>query len=147
MLLTMDGRPEWNPFAELQRMQDEMNRMFSAFEDRTAPAPDYPPANIWVGEDCAVVTAELPGVSEKDLDLTVREDMLTLQGKIEPGFDPEKVEWHRRERPYGAFSRTVMLPFRVDAERVRAKFTNGVLEIELPRPEADKPKRIAIAAP
>ncbi|MHB1219964.1 MAG: Hsp20/alpha crystallin family protein [Alphaproteobacteria bacterium] len=146
MLLTMGNRTEWNPFAELQRMQEEMNRMFSAFEDRSAPATDYPPTNVWVGDDSAVVTAELPGVSEKNIDLTVREDTLTLQGKIELDFDLEKVTWHRRERPLGTFSRTVMLPFRVDPNNVQATFTNGVLEVELKRPEADKPKRIAITA-
>lgn len=144
MLLTMGGRAESNPFAEIQRMQEEMNRLFSEFDGRAAPTTEYPPTNIWIGDDCAVVTAELPGVPEKNIDLTVREDTLTLQGKVEPDFDPEAVDWHRRERPYGSFSRTIMLPFPVDPDRVRAKFENGILEVELQRPERDKPKRIAI---
>jgi HSP20 family protein len=76
----------------------------------------------------------------------VRQDTLTLQGKREPKVEDENAMWHRRERAYGTFSRTVQLPFHVDPDQVQARFANGVLEIELQRPEADRPRKIQINA-
>jgi HSP20 family protein len=143
MLYTPTGRLGWDPFAEMRRMQTAMNRLLADFDTRPAPVT-YPPVNVWVGDDSAVVTAELPGVAENDIDLSVREDTLTIQGRREPAVDPEKTAWHRRERAYGRFSRVVDLPFRIDPDKVQARFTNGVLEVEMHRPEADRPKRIQI---
>ena len=104
-----------------------------------------PPVNLWIGDASVVVTAELPGFAENDIDLSVREDSLTIRGKREPS-GGENAAWHRRERVYGSFSRTVELPFRIDPDQVQARFGNGLLEVELQRPEADRPKRIRIAA-
>jgi HSP20 family protein len=72
--------------------------------------------------------------------------VLTLEGKREPKVQEDNVSWQRRERAYGTFSRTVQLPFRVDADKVQAHFDNGILEIELQRLEADRPKKIEIRA-
>lgn len=145
MLFTSMGRLGWDPFAEMRRMQNEMNRLLADFESRETWPAAYPPVNIWAGENSAVVTAELPGVAQKDLDLTVREDTLVIQARREPEIDPDSVSWHRRERLYGSFSRVVELPFRVDPDKVQARFVNGVLEVELERPDADRPKRIPIS--
>ena len=134
----------FDPLTEMRRMQDEMNRLFAGVS--TPVAREFPPVNLWIGENSVAVTAELPGVGSDDIDVTVRDDTLTLQGKVEPKVDEEKVSWQRRERTYGTFSRTVQLPFRVDPDRVQARFNNGVLEIELQRPEADRPKKIQIRA-
>ena len=145
MLFAPTGRLGWDPFAEMRRMQNDMNRLFADFEARPA-STTFPPINLWVGDGSAVITAELPGVAENDIDLSVREDTLTIQGKREPGPDIEKAAWHRRERAYGSFSRPVELPFRIDPDKVHARFINGVLEVELQRPESDRPKRIQITA-
>ena len=75
---------------------------------------------------------------------TVRENTLTLKGDRESPTEDEKSVWHRRERAYGSYSRTVQLPFRVDPDQVAARFVNGLLEVELHRPEADRPKKIQI---
>jgi HSP20 family protein len=91
-----------------------------------------------------VVTAELPGVTREDVTISLQEDVLTLEGKREPKVQENNVNWQRRERAYGTFSRTVQLPFRVDADQVQARFDNGILEIELQRLEADRPKKIEI---
>lgn len=72
--------------------------------------------------------------------------MLTLEGKREPTLQQDNVNWQRRERAYGTFQRAVQLPFRVDAEKVQARFDNGILEVELERLEADRPKKIEIRA-
>lgn len=143
MLYAPAGRLGWDPFAEIRRMQDDVRRIFTGFEGRTA-AQAFPPVNLWVGRDSAVVTAELPGVAADNIELSAQDDALTIRGRVEPVVEAESVTRHRRERSYGTFSRTIELPFLVDPDNVQARFTNGVLEVELQRPESDKPKRIAI---
>ena len=93
-----------------------------------------------------VVTAELPGVTRDDVTISLQEDVLALEGKREPKVQEDNLNWQRRERAYGTFSRAVQLPFRVDADKVQARFNNGILEIELQRLEADRPKKIEIRA-
>jgi len=143
MALSEFPRLGFDPFVELRRMQTEMSRLFSGFGATTAR--DFPPINIWLGENSVVVTAELPGVTRDDVTISLQEDVLALEGKREPKVQ-ENVNWQRRERAYGTFSRAVQLPFRVDADKVQARFNNGILEIELQRLEADRPKKIEIRA-
>lgn len=135
-----------DPFAELRRMQEEMNRAFSEYWPAEERRRGFPPVNLWVGEESVVVTAEFPGLGAEDVELTVREATLAIQGKRPPEAAEEEVAWHRRERAYGDLSRTVELPFRVDPDKVTARFRDGVLEVELGRPAADLPKKIAIKA-
>jgi len=144
MALSEFPRLGFDPFVELRRMQSEMNRLFSGFS--TTTARDFPPINIWLGDNSVVVTAELPGVARNDVTINLQEDVLTLGGKREPKLQQDNVNWQRRERAYGTFQRAVQLPFRVDAEKVQARFDNGILEVELERLEADRPKKIAIRA-
>ena len=144
MALSEFPRLGLDPFGELRRMQSEMNRLFSGYG--TTATRDFPPINIWLGENSVVVTAELPGVTGDDVNLSLEEDVLTLAGKREPKAQEQNVSWQRRERAYGSFSRAVQLPFRVDPDKVQARFNNGVLEIELQRLEADRPKKIEIRA-
>jgi len=124
----------------MRRLQSEMNRLF----DDSAPSHSFPAVNLWQGRDSVAVTAELPGLSSEDIQLSVTEDTLTIAGERRAAADGEHVSWYRRERPEGRFSRTIELPFRVDPNKVEARFTNGVLEIEMHRPEADLPRRIEI---
>jgi HSP20 family protein len=132
------------PFLELRRMQNEMNRLFTGFS--AAAARDFPPINIWLGENSVVLTAELPGVTRDQVNISLQDEVLTLEGSREPQLRQQDVKWHRRERAYGNFSRTVQLPFRVDPEKVHARYDNGILQIELERLEADRPKKIQIRA-
>ena len=144
MALSEFPRLGFDPFAELRRMQGEMNRVLSGFN--ATAARDFPPINIWLGDNSVVVTAELAGVTRDDVNLSLQEDVVTLAGQREPKSQEQNVSWQRRERAYGTFSRTVQLPFRVDPEKVQARFDNGILEIELQRLEADRPKKIEIRA-
>jgi len=144
MALSEFPRLSLDPFVEFRRMQSEMNRLFSGFT--TTTARDFPPINIWLGENSVVVTAELPGVTHDDVTLNLQEDVLTLEGKREPKLSDQNVNWQRRERSYGTFSRAIQLPFRVDADKVQARFNYGILEVELERLEADRPKKIEIRA-
>jgi len=145
MALSDFPRMGFDPFAEMRRMQSEMNRLFSGVG--LATARDFPPINIWLGDNSVVVTAELPGVTRDDVTLNLQDDVLTLEGKREPRHQQEDGNWQRRERSYGSFSRAVQLPFRIDPDKVQARFNNGVLEVELERLEADRPKKIEIRAP
>jgi len=142
MARTEFPRLGFDPFVELRRMQSEMNRLLSGY---TPAARDFPPINIWLGENSVVVTGELPGVTPDDVTINLQEDVLTLEGARRP--KPEQdVNWQRSERAYGSFSRAVQLPFRVDPDKVQARFSNGILEVELERLAADRPKKIEIRA-
>src|SRR5215472_15017803 len=142
MALSEFPRLSFDPFVELRRMQNEMSRVFSGLAPATR---DFPPINIWLGENSVVVTSELAGVARDDVTINLQEDVLTLEGARRPT-QQQDVNWQRRERAYGTFSRVVQLPFPVDPEKVQARFENGILEIELERLEADRPKRIQIRA-
>ena len=144
MALSEFPRLGFDPFVELRRMQTEMSRLYSGFSATTAR--DFPPINIWLGENRVVVAAELPGVTRDDVTISLQEDVLTLEGKREPKVQEDNINWQRRERAYGTFSRAVQLPFRVEADNVQAHFDSGILEIELQRLEADRPKKIEIRA-
>ena len=132
-----------DPFAVMRRLQDEVDRAF------TSPARaggGFPAVNIWQGTDTAALTAELPGVDPADIDISVKEDVITITGERKAPATDEQTVWNRRERPYGRFSRVIQLPFKVDPDRVEARLQDGVLQIELHRPEADKPRRVQIKA-
>jgi HSP20 family protein len=142
MALSEFPRLSIDPLVELRRMQNEMNRVFSGFAPTTR---DFPPINIWLGENSVVVTGELAGVTRDDVTINLQEDVLTLEGARRPT-QQQDINWQRRERAYGTFSRVVQLPYRVDPEKVQARYDNGILEIELQRLEADRPKKIEIRA-
>lgn len=132
---------------EMDRMQQDLNRLFGDMTvNRMRKAPTFPAINIWAAEESAKVTAELPGVSKEDLDINVTGDTLTLSGIRNQDDLPEGAHYHRQERRYGEFSRSIQLPYTVDVNKVKAVFKNGVLSVELPRVEAEKPKKISIKA-
>ncbi|RME61614.1 MAG: Hsp20/alpha crystallin family protein [Alphaproteobacteria bacterium] len=143
MLLSSWERAGWDPFAEMRRLQSAMNQLFDGTV-ANQPAQVDPPVNLWLGDASVAVTAELPGLSNDDIELTIAEDSLTIRGERKDAAQGEDVAWHRRERPSGAFSRTVALPFRVDPDKVQARFVDGVLEVEMQRPQADLPRKIDV---
>ena len=129
------------PFRDLRRLQEEMDRL-----TRSATAPQgFPDINVYAHLDGIVIRAELPGVNEDDLDISVHRDTVTLRGERQDQIS-EAGGYHRRERRSGLFERTFSLPFQVDPERVEAKLRNGILTLTLQRPEQDKPKRIRVSA-
>lgn len=128
--------------AEMQRLQSEMNRLFSGYIP--AHGHEFPAINVWVGKADAIVTAELPGVDPKKIDISVVADTLTLSGSREKDVLKEGETYHRQERSYGSYTRTLQIPFEVDVSKVDAKYEKGVLRITLPRSEEVKPKKISI---
>jgi HSP20 family protein len=129
-----------DPFRELRRLQEEMDRLAGAF---TPAAASFPAVNLYAGRDGIAVSAELPGVAKDELEIHAHRDTLTLRGTRRPAAENEQA-YHRRERRSGAFTRTIQLPFRVDPERIEARLENGLLQLSLQRPEEDKPRRIEI---
>lgn len=130
---------------EMDRLQRDMNRLFTQHSpSRLRTAPAYPAINIWANEDSQFVSAEMPGVHVDDIDISVNGDTLTISGERGSDDVPENAHFHRKERGFGKFSRTIQLPFVVDAEKVEASFKDGVLIITLPQIEAEKTKKISI---
>ena len=144
---SFSGFGRGDPFDEIRRLQDEVNRAFSsAF---TGPRPQataagFPAINAYASEHGVAITAELPGVKPDDVDVSVFRDTVTLRARREAPQDAKA--FHRQERRYGEFARTINLPFRVDPDRVEATMEDGVLRLSLHRPEEDKPRRIKISA-
>jgi HSP20 family protein len=143
----------WQPFSfaptwgQFEQLQNEMNRLFSRFGDggwARAFAPAYPAVNVWEEGDHLFVEAELPGVGSKDLEIHVTGgNQLTIKGERKQNAT-EKGVVHRQERGFGSFTRTLTLPFPVNADQVDARFENGVLLIKLPKHEAAKPRKIQV---
>jgi len=129
----------WDPWQEFERMRR------SLFGDGWASTVvEFPAVNVWVRDDNAVVTTEIPGVEPKSVDISITGKSLTLRGSREPEEGQEEDIYHRRERWYGQFSKIIDLPFSVEVNKVEARFKNGVLYLELPRAEAEKPKKISV---
>lgn len=137
-----ENRYELNPFAELSRLQREMNRLFDGY---SAGGRAFPPVNLLSNAQEAVVTAEIPGIKPEELDITVNENLLTLEGRRKPEESGDDVTYHRTERDFGRFYRQVRLPFDVENDRVSARYTDGVVRITLPRSEKSKPKKIQVS--
>ncbi len=140
----------WQPFSPVftpfQNLQTEMNRLFDRWGDGGSRpfAAAFPPVNVWEDDDRVFVEAELPGMKAEDLDIQVLGGTeLTIKGERQPCV-PENGVLHRQERAFGNFTRTLTLPFAVDADKVEARFENGVLVIQLPKHAAAKPRKIEV---
>jgi HSP20 family protein len=127
---------------EIKRLQRDMNRLL--VEMPKAVGQEHPAINVWSGGHDYIITAELPGVDPARLDISVVGDTLTFSGSQDFESLQEGETYHRQERSGGRFSRTMQLPFQIDAEKVAAKYEKGILKITLPRAVADKPRKIAI---
>jgi HSP20 family protein len=136
----MANLPFWRGEDPLRTLFQEMQKTFEDFSRRSPFArfgSDMPKIDVAESKDAIDVTAELPGVDEKDVDLTLVDDVLTIRGekKSEREEQDKDKNWHVVERSYGSFSRAIPLPFEPDATKVEARFDKGVLRIHLPKSE------------
>ena len=129
---------------EMERLQNDMNRLFGIMTSGVNAAPSYPAMNVWTSENSAIISAEVPGIELDYIDISIVGETLTLSGQRAAEDVGEGSRHHRRERGVGRFTRTIDLPFRVEADGVEATLQNGVLEIHLPRAEADRPRKIKV---
>lgn len=130
---------------EFDRMQRELNRLYEpGLPKRVRRSASFPAVNIWTNDDNAFVTAEVPGVEPKDIDIALVGGTLTISGSRFMEDLEDNTRYHRQERNYGKFSRSIQLPFNVNASKVEANFKDGILSITLPKAEEDKPRKISV---
>jgi HSP20 family protein len=141
----------WEPVRELDSLQSEMNRLFDGFFGNRAP--NGAPARRWIPamdlveeQDQFVLRADLPGLSEDDVEIEIKDSVLTISGERKAEETREGEGYYRVERAFGHFSRSLSLPEGVAADQVTANFDNGVLEVRVPKPEERKSQRVQIAA-
>lgn len=125
---------------DMQRLQQELNRIFHDTSTHT----EFPPVNVWTSADGAIVRTEVPGIDSEKIDISIVNETLTIRGARAEETGKECLSCHRKERDFGHFVRSLQLPFEVDADRVKARFAEGILEITLPRAEAGKPRKIKV---
>jgi len=140
-----------DPFGNMSDIQGEVNRLFESFLGRPTAAATGSSVSMWAPvldmhetSDDLVLDFELPGVREKDVSVSITGDLLTVKGERGIGRDVKDESTHHVERTYGKFERSVQLPMPVQAEKVKATYRDGVLEVRLPKAEEVKPKAIKI---
>ena len=142
----------WEPVRELNTIQGEINRLFNSFFDAPVSAGEgagrrwLPAMDLVEADDHYVLRADLPGLAEDDVTLEVEDNVLTVSGERQAEHEQCGEGYHRLERSYGSFSRSLTLPEGVDPESVQASFDRGVLEVRIPKPEERKPRRIEISS-
>lgn len=138
----------WDPFHHLASFQDQMNRIFEpSFRGRWEESPLtawVPNVDIYETENDLVLKADLPDVNEKDIDVRVENNLLTIRGERKFEQKVKEENYLRMERTYGAFSRSFSLPATVNNEGIKAEYKNGVLTVELPKRAEAKPKQVKI---
>lgn len=140
----------WDPFRDLTTLRDRMNRLFEeAFtgrgEEKELVSSTWSPSvDIRETDKELILTAELPGVEEKDIDIEVEDNILTIKGKREIEKETKEEEYHRIERSYGSFYRSFTLPAYVQQEKIKAEHEDGLLRITMPKKSELKPKKVKV---
>ena len=137
----------WEPFRELASLQSEMSRWMNGLLEGPGRVTQswVPPLDVWETPTEVVYAFDLPGIPEDTISIEVKEDTLTISAERERAEETSEDGFYRYERRYGSFARAVGLPQGVDQEQIAAHYENGVLEIRVPKPEEQKPKRIALS--
>jgi len=132
-------------------LHDRINRFFedpffgiSRMDDEAGLSMWDPAVDLYEKDDHYVIKAELPGVDKNDVNIDLRDRLLTLSGERSYDNEVEKENYYRRERSFGRFQRSFTLPADVDPDKIKAEFKDGVLKIEVPKPEEKKSKKITI---
>ncbi|HXZ13791.1 MAG TPA: Hsp20/alpha crystallin family protein [Candidatus Sulfotelmatobacter sp.] len=138
----------WDPFRNLSTLQEQVNRLFEtnfpARSDNSALTTWAPAVDIYETENELVIKADLPEMDEKELDVRVENNMLTLRGERKFEQKVKEDNYLRIERTYGSFSRSFSLPSTVNTEAIKAEYKNGVLTVELPKRAESKPKQVKV---
>ncbi|HEX8050136.1 MAG TPA: Hsp20/alpha crystallin family protein [Solirubrobacterales bacterium] len=143
----------WDPGRELDALQGDMNRLFDSFFGRRDGAGGsaygatrrwIPPMDLVETEDHLVLRADLPGLDRDDINIEVKDGVLTVSGERKAQHETQREGFHRVERSFGRFNRSLELPKGVDPGSVSASFDKGVLEVRMPKPAERKPTRIEI---
>ena len=139
----------WEPFREFSTLQDRMNRLFRETQgnsqDESLTSSSFAPAvDVYEDEHNVTLKIEVPGIEEKDIDVRLENNTLTVHGERKIEKEEKEENYRRVERQYGSFTRTFNLPPTVDAEKVQADYDKGVLKITLPKKAEAKPKQVKV---
>jgi len=140
----------WDPFREFTTLQDRLNRLFrqsygpEGREESLTTSTFAPPVDVYEDEHNVSLKIEVPGIDEKDIDVRIDNNVLTVHGERKFEKEEKEENFRRVERQYGSFTRTFTLPSTVDAEKVSANYDKGILKIELPKKAEAKPKQIKV---
>ena len=140
----------WSPFGTMRQMHSELERLMGRGgygHAQRIGGGVYPPVNVLNGPEDMIVQCEIAGVAREDIDLSITGETLQIKGVKHPSADEGEVQYQRRERGAGDFSRTIVLPDKVDPDQVDASLVDGVLTIRLPKSEAARPKQIPVSQP
>jgi HSP20 family protein len=146
----------WEPVREINTIQSEMNRLFNTLFESPGQSGNgttggsslrrwIPAMDLVETDDDFVLRADLPGLSEEDVNIELEDNVLTISGERKAEHEERKEGYYRVERSSGSFSRSLTLPEGVDPAAVKASFDRGVLEVRVPKPEAKKPRKVAIS--
>ena len=139
----------WDPFREMSTLQERMNRLFSdqlgaITHDEALTGNFVPPVDVYEDENSIQVRLEVPGIDEKDIDIRLENNVLTVHGERKFEKEEKEENFHRIERRYGSFTRSFTLPSTVNSEDVQADYDKGVLKIRLAKRAEAKPKQIKV---
>jgi|SRR5689334_16836454 HSP20 family protein len=139
----------WEPFREFSTLQERMNRLFresyaDGREESLSTSTFAPPVDVYEDEHSVMLKIEVPGINEKDVDVRIENNVLTVHGERKFEKDEKEENYRRVERSYGSFTRTFTLPTTIDAENVTATYDRGVLQVRLAKRAEAKPKQIKI---
>jgi HSP20 family protein len=144
----MSSIVRWEPIDDLVSLRDAMDRLFeeSFVRPRSwlASGGLDLAVDMYETKDDLVITASVPGVKPEDVEITVTGDVLTIKGEVKSEAKVERANYHRQERRFGSFARTIALPMPVQIEKAEAKFKDGVLTLTLPKAEEVKPRTIKV---
>lgn len=142
----------WRPFRDIVSIQDEMNRLFndffgrvpSRFEGDWSTSEWTPSVDISETKDDILIKAEVPGMKKEDIKISLQDNVLTLKGERKQEKEEKETNFYRMERSYGSFTRSFNLPTVVQADKIKASYKDGILNVTLPKAEEVKPKQIPI---
>ncbi|MBW2067221.1 MAG: Hsp20/alpha crystallin family protein [Deltaproteobacteria bacterium] len=142
---------KWNPWREMDTFRDRINRFFEEpflpsvwFGEEPFFGEWKPAVDIYDDDDKMVIKAELPGVDKKDIEVDLKDRVLTIKGERSQESETKEENYYRRERAYGKFQRSFTLPGDYDPDKVKAEYKDGVLHVEIPKLEEVKPKKITV---
>jgi HSP20 family protein len=142
---------KWNPMREMETLHNRINRLFDgsffpalSLDDGMNLSNWRPVVDIYENEDTVVLKAELPGVDKKDIKMDLKDGVLTLSGERSHEKEVKEEHYYRKERAFGSFHRSFSVPAEIDPDTIKAEFKDGVLKVEIPKPEEKKPKKITV---
>jgi HSP20 family protein len=146
--MTMATINRWDPFQDMLSLREAMNQLMEESFVRPSAGRDgqgfVPALDLSETAEGYLVEAALPGLKPEDLEITVENNVLTIKGQTRQNVDDKQRNFHRIERRFGSFQRTIGLPTTVKADAIQAELTNGVLRLEIPKAEEVKPRKISV---